>query len=201
MPLPVSGSKIVDPTVFVFDNSNVDAALPTATTTSTGQAVTKITYPEVQLKHTCNHALATGQFTLQRCPRCLGTGVYYDIQFDNAGQVVPIADESKLGQDLEKIILTEVNVFHPEYAANLKKYIGKESGRTIAQIVRKDIIDAVTQIMNYQKTVTQSTREQISSILSIDVSADVDPSKLIYRVRVLTTSGAVKGVDGFIPLV
>ena len=191
----------VDPYVFIFDNSDVAAAIPTASTTSDGQPAIKLSYQDAQLKHICNHTLATGIYSLTSCPRCLGTGIYYDIQFDPLGQITPVTDEYKLAQDLEKIMLTESNIFHPDYATNLKKYIGEASGRKIAQIVRKDIIDGVTRLMNSQKGVTSSTREQISSIISIEVDADVDPTKLIYKVQVLTSSGEIKGIGGSIPLI
>lgn len=121
-----SGATVftASPSSFIVESSPVVADIPAPVTLVSGGGGAN-RFSSVKLKHTCNHALSTGQYTLSTCPRCLGAGIYYDIQFDDIGQVVSVADVDKLAQDLEKIILTEANVFHANYAANLKKYIGK----------------------------------------------------------------------------
>lgn len=153
-------------------------------------------YREPQLKWPCTHYLSGIQHTLGTCPRCLGTGYYYDIKFDAGGLVPQVWDETKLQQELEKITLTEYNPFHPEYGAGLKKRVGQVSVDELKAIIKSDLIDAVYNLVKYQKAEANkgvqdgnfSSRELIDRLEKVEITK-LSATELIFVLHVITVHG------------
>jgi len=172
---------------------------------SRGPVLIRVTpYREPQLKWPCTHYLPNrGQFTLNTCPRCLGTGFYYDLQFDAGGLVPQVWDETKLAQELEKITITDFNPFHPEYGANLKKRVGQVPIDDLKPIIKTDLLNSIFNLMKYQKREANkgvgdgyfSPRELIDEVLKIEIN-NLSPTELNFSVYVLTVEGKELEITG-----
>jgi len=182
----LSDAKIVNPYIFVFASAPfVTSELNTATF-------------DIKLKHICSHQLSTGTFKLSTCPRCLGTGYYYDIKFDALGRPIEVSLEDKLQQALEKLVLTERNDFHSDIAVNLKKWLGNSPISTIQSIIKYELIKGVATLQQNQSTVANlSSRAIISSIDSIEVQ-QIGVDQLQYTIKITTASGFKRNLVGTI---
>lgn len=153
-------------------------------------------YREPQLKWPCTHYCSGTQHTLGTCPRCLGTGYYYDIKFDAGGLVPQVWDETKLQQELEKITLTEFNPFHPEYGAGLKKRVGQVGVDELKAIIKSDLVDAVYNLMRYQKAEANkgvqngnfSSRELIDRLEKVEITK-LSATELYFALYIITVHG------------
>jgi len=161
-------------------------------------------YREPQLKWPCTHYLPNrGQFTLNTCPRCLGKGFYYDIQFDAGGLVPQVWDETKLGQELEKITITDFNPFHPEYGANLKARVGQVSVDELKPIIKADLLNSIYTLIKYQKREANkgigdgyfSPRELIDRVDKIEIT-EISTTELNFAVYVVTVEGRKIEITG-----
>jgi len=161
-------------------------------------------YREPQLKWPCTHYLPNrGQFTLNTCPRCLGTGFYYDIQFDAGGLVPQVWDETKLAQELEKITITDFNPFHPEYGANLKKRVGQVPIDDLKPIIKSDLLNSIFNLMKYQKREANkgvgdgyfSPRELIDSVKKVEIT-EISTTELEFTIYILTVEGKELEITG-----
>ena len=62
-------------------------------------------------------------YTASECPRCLGTGKFWDINLnDGTGKLEIVENENKLKQDLEKIVLEVNNRFHNQRGNVFKNF-------------------------------------------------------------------------------
>jgi hypothetical protein len=172
---------------------------------SRGPVLIRVTpYREPQLKWPCTHYLPNrDQFTLNTCPRCLGTGFYYDIQFDAGGLVPQVWDETKLAQELEKVTITDFNPFHPEYGANLKKRVGQVPIDDLKPIIKSDILNAIFNLMKYQKREANkgvgdgyfSPRELIDSVEKVEIT-ELSATELNFAIYILTVEGKEIEITG-----
>ena len=186
----ISNARIVDP--LHFEYAELTEALDTITRNYN-------TY-DIKLKHTCNHYLNNIQYTLSKCPRCLGTGYYYDAKFNEMGRLIQISLEDKLQQALEKLVLTDENKFHTDVAIGLKKWLGEVPISKIKAIIKYDLMEGIATLKNNQKSIKGlSTRAQISSIDDITVTV-LDIDSLHYVVTITTVSGESTNLEGVIRL-
>ena len=185
-----SDTRIVDSKLFTF-------AEPTEASSTT---TTNYNTFDIKLKHTCSHYLNNIQYTLNTCPRCLGTGYYYDAKFNEMGRLVQISLEDKLQQALEKLVLTDENKFHTDVAIGLKKWLGEVPISKIKAIIKYDLMEGVITLKNNQKRIDGlSPRAQISSIDNITVTV-LDIDSLHYVVTITTVSGESTNLEGVIRL-
>jgi len=151
---------------------------------------------DVKLKHVCNHQVSGIQYRSSTCPRCLGNDYYYDIKFDALGHPIEISDEDKLAQLLEKIVLTELNRFHPEIAVNMKQWIGQVPIDQIKAIIKFDLLKALNTLQVTQEGVINlSTRAQIANVNDIEI-VEIDVDHLQYIVNITTVSGESRALTG-----
>lgn len=185
-----SDASIVDASIFTY--SSIVAATDTV--------ITNYTAFDVQLKHTCNHKLGASQYTLSKCPRCLGKGYYYDIQFNAAGKILEVSLVDKLAQTLEKFVLTESNDFHPEVAINVAQWLGGSPISEIKAVIKFELSKSLMALISTQRGVPNLASEaQIAKVNSIDVYDDVsDPGTLNYGVTVTTIAGGTRILTGSI---
>ena len=152
---------------------------------------------DIQLKHECDHTLAAGQFTLEACTRCLGTGFFFDIKFSETGRPPILSIEDKLIQSLEKMVLTSENKFHENLVVALHDKIGKLID-DVEGAVKYDLIQAVATLKNNQRGVPNlSSRAQIARLDKVSVSRE-DESSLRYIIEVTTVSGEQIELSGII---
>ena len=183
-----SDASIIDSQIFTYA-SVADA---------TDSVTTNYTAFDVQLKHVCNHKLSDAQYTLSKCPRCLGKGYYYDIQFNAAGKVLEVSLVDKLAQTLEKFVLTESNDFHPEVAINVAQWLGDSPISEIKAVIKFELSKSLMALISSQRGIPNLAGEaQIAKVNSIDVYEDVsDPGTLDYGVTVTTISGGTRTLTG-----
>jgi len=187
-----SNAQIIDPTVFTY----------APVTATDADITTNYDAFDIQLKHVCNHNLAAGQFTISTCPRCLSTGYYYDIKFNEAGKSSEVSLVDKLTQTLEKFVLTENNDFHPDVAINIQQWLGEFPISEIKAIIKFELSKGLAALMYAQRDVPNlSSEAQIASIDSIEVFEDTgDPSRLDYAVTITTMAGNLRELAGTIVL-
>ncbi len=186
-----SDAYIVNPHIFTFAN-------PVGVTTSISRDRPNLNVFDIQLKHACNHKLSGGQFTLNTCSRCLGTGYYYDARFNEMGRLIEISLENKLQQALEKLVLTEENKFHKDIAIGLKKWLGETSILKIQAIIKHDLVTGIAVLKDNQKNISGlSSRAKIATIDDIVITvSDIDT--LHYTVTVTTVSGETSNLIGIV---
>ena len=179
-----------DPTTFMYSGSAA---------ASTNNIGTVLNTFDIKLKHDCNHNLTAGQLTLNTCTRCLGTGYYYDIKFDNTGRPPILNIEDKLAQSLEKMVLTSENKFHVNLVTGLNQHIGALVD-DVEAIIRYDLIQAVATLKENQRGVINlSPRAQIASLDDVIVIKE-NESSLRYIVEITTVSGEQVELTGAIAL-
>lgn len=173
-----------------------------ASTSTAGEISVNFNTFNLKLKHTCDHKLSTGAYRLASCPRCLGTGYYYDIKFNDVGKVTPINLTERLAQMLEKLALTDENRFHSQIAINVRKWLGQVPVSEIKAAIKFDIIKSLMIIQENQRGAPNLTGEvQIGRIDSVEVREDLnDPTRLFYIVKVTTISGVERELGGTVTL-
>lgn len=177
---------------FIFNTSG-SASITTNVVTS------NLTAFDLKLKHTCDHILASGAFTLETCPRCNGTGFFFDIQFDKTGHPTILKIEDKLIQSLEKLVLTTENNFHADIILGIHDKIGNQLSDMIG-IIKYGLINGVATMKQNQRGVPNlSPRAQIATLDSIVVDKDT-PTSLRYLVEITTLSGETAELTGSIIL-
>lgn len=183
-------SAWVDPTIFTYEE----------VTTTSANIATNYNAFDLKLKHVCNHTLKSGQYTLNTCPRCLGTGYYFDIKYNEAGKLLKVDIVDKLEQTLEKFVLTEANDFHPEVAINLQQWLGEAPISEIKTFIKFELSKSLITLMETQRGVPNLSNDaQIASIDSIEVFDDPsNPDKLNYTVTITTIAGSLKEFAGTI---
>ena len=182
-----------DPNVFNFVHADLD--------------IVNRNYREPKLRQICNHVLSSGTYTLNTCSRCLGNGYYYDININEHGTVDQVYGVDKLGQDLEKITLTQVgeNKFHLAYGTILTEVHGELTTSTQESLLRQSIIEAVYRLKMLQQLEiengqTFTPEELIDRIDKINFYNTSDPRQLGYRVFVVTVAGNSSVIEGNITL-
>lgn len=186
--------SIANPSVFEFAPSSTDIA--------------RRDYREPKLRQLCNHVLASGTFTLATCPRCLSKGYYYDILINQDGLIAQVQGVSKLGQELEKITITQVgeNTFHISYGTVVNEVFGELTVPGREALLRQSIINAIYRLKTLQQLELENggqfpSAELIDRIDKIDFFTTGDPRQIGYRVYVITVSGTATITEGTIIIV
>ena len=183
--------SVADPTVFQF--------------TGTSTNIATRNYREPKLRQLCNHVLASGTFTINNCPRCLSNGYYYDILINQDGLIDQVQGVSKLGQELEKITITQIgeNTFHISYGTIVNEVFGELTVPGREALLRQSIIAAVYRLKTLQQLELENggqfpSSELIDRIDKIDFLTTSDPRQISYRVYVITVSGVATITEGLI---
>ena len=94
--------------------------------------------------------------TLALCPKCGGTGEYYDLSWNLVnGAIRPVVDLDLLEELVVKGVLTvkEENPFHPNYGTSIVRSIGAPLASPVAvvRLIEKEVSDALANIQIRQK--------------------------------------------------
>lgn len=132
----------------------------------------------------------------ERCPRCEGTYVENDYQFDLDGGIVAIENEDLLTQACLKAVLTVKgsNPYHPGYGATVSNRIGSKNVRSTAAAIREDVINCLSRVKSLQneqrKYQRVSDRERIYRITDVTVRPKADdPTVFFLDITVSNGSG------------
>ncbi len=137
--------------------------------------------------------------TRQLCRRCGGTGVEFDWRIGQGGDVITVADEALLIQELQKDFFTILgsNPFHTWYGTNLLDTIGSKltSGGFVQNLIVSDIYTAFNrwqQIkIQQQDNVGQyvSDKEFPYRLLSVSLQqSQQDPTVIFVNITVQNRS-------------
>lgn len=133
--------------------------------------------------------------TPERCPRCNATYVENDYRFDALGQPILIYNEDVLYQSCLKILLTSIgsNPFHPLYGTRLMDSIGQKRFGDAAVALKAEIQKGLNKVKTIQKQLREyqslSLREQLYSVVSVDVAEGDDPTTFLVSCIVQSASG------------
>lgn len=142
------------------------------------------------------------------CPKCNGTGILNDINFDVNGRLQLVYDFSKLIQDYFKRFYTDKgsNSFDLTEGTSIPGLIGAAQGNTLTleALIKAEVINLLFQIRDKQK-IQQGIQgiglaEQIAQINSIDVRA-VNTTTLQVRIEVLSKSGKIQQIGSIISMI
>ena len=201
------GSGSINSNAYILAYSTADPNSFTVNQVTTQIATQECREPK--LKQTCDHVLSSGRYTLTTCPRCLGTGYYYDMKFNEVGLVEQIIAEDKLAQELEKITLTPIgdNIFHDQYGTLVARSHLTASTREIQEtVLKRSIIDAVLHLKQIQELEISdgspfSARELIARIEKVEILGySTNPTAVQYVVHVRTLSSTLAALRGTIIL-
>lgn len=124
-----------------------------------------------------------------------------DIKIEPDGNLSFVFDNSKLRQDIIKILLTKLgeNKFHPSYGSEIGSIdIGYITDRATLELdLKGSVEEAIRKIMSLQKgqTLKQfvTPAERIVSLLNVDVKRDtIDPR--LYNIFITVQTGALTSV-------
>ena len=156
----------------------------------------------------CDHIDYTGKFwgeqdasgkyiKISGCPKCLGRGYYYDLEWNSAdGNVTQVEDLELLQELCVKAILTKIksNKFHPEYGTSIYDAIATVSSTDyMARLLETEIEKAFgylryRQEMQLQVGQEMSDDELIYSVPHIDFQF-IDERTLKVIMDIVAESG------------
>ena len=149
---------------------------------------------DAKFRHECDHVVGNVKYEEHECPRCLGTGYYYDLKITSSlNDVEVVAGAAKLGQELVKrtLELEEIQkvigqVKSAEFSSRLKA--------ALAGVIR-DTSDSQQQSFlmggDYPDT------ELIDRVEKIDVF-QIEPRYYEFRISLVTRSGRLIEIKDFI---
>lgn len=124
---------------------------------------------------------------IDRCPKCLDSGVVDDIKISSSGDVALIKDEALLLQQVEKFIITRLgsNTFHNWMGTTLQDLTGTKI--TDMDLIRSRVIDQVNSAVDKLRDV-QNQQQAAGRVLTpgeiygrtigINVAKTEDPSTI-----------------------
>lgn len=141
---------------------------------------------------------------LEDCPKCNGTGFYFDWAVDELGQLVKIYDENKLIQDVVKGTYTikGSNPFYLWYGTYFEALIGsKMTGfEQLKLVIAQDVnnfFNNLKDLQNQQARFQQvSDRERIQSLISVAVNMPnaSDPTLVEVSIIFRNKAGNIKEI-------
>lgn len=141
------------------------------------------------------------------CPKCGGSGILNDLNFDVNGRMQLVYDFSKLIQDYFKRFYTDKgsNVFDLTEGTSVPGLIGAAKGDTLTleALLKAEVVNLLFQIRSKQK-IQQSIQgiglaEQVAQINSIDVRA-INATDISIRIEVLSKSGQIQQIGSIISI-
>lgn len=125
-----------------------------------------------------------------------------DLQFDYLGQIRTVVDESKLVQQIGKILLTEQgeNIFEARYGTILHSFIGAPVYEdTTYGLLKQTILDAIGLFIALQQDITNE-HEKIATVESIGTAFNEDNTNCSISVYLSVTNEAAKEVTASISI-
>lgn len=109
---------------------------------------------DIKIFNGCNHVVNEIKYEAGHCPRCFGYNYYYDISFDNCGNVITCNKDIKLQQEVLKIMNDEKrgNLFHPEWGNLLvdSTIVGTKNIDITQQKIKRIVYETIQYLKNIQ---------------------------------------------------
>jgi len=124
-----------------------------------------------------------------------------DIKFERDGLITTVANNSKLRQDIVKILLTKLgeNKFHPSYGSEVGAInIGSVPDQELFELdLQSSVEEAIIKLMSLQKGQARkqflNPGERIISILGVSAERDLADPRL-YSIFITVQTGALTTV-------
>jgi len=150
----------------------------------------------------CDHVLVDGNTLLAdyrnnptNCTRCAGRNVYYDLVFDQMGNIEQVIKTKLLRALAIKAVVTDIgsNPFHPNYGTHISQYIGDAYNEIFEFTIKQEIIDALTILRKRQELQMSLGQvidpdEEITEVTDITMKV-IDGRDYIFYVQVRSASG------------
>lgn len=120
----------------------------------------------------CDHYTGGKQYIVDRCPKCLGKGYYYDIEFDLQGQAKLITGTQKLQQEVLKIINDERgnNLYFSRWGSEIHNLIGSKQDR----LTNSRLQIMVRMSLEYLQLLQQSAQTEYENFSSDEILLGVE---------------------------
>lgn len=109
---------------------------------------------DVKMFTACNHIVNGKKYSQGACPRCYGVNYYYDLSFDNDGQVITSTGGIKLQQEVLKIMNDKKggNKFFKEWGNPIvtENYIGGKNSKAVSERIRMAVYETLQHLKNVQ---------------------------------------------------
>ncbi|MFA5395649.1 MAG: hypothetical protein WC346_06455 [Methanogenium sp.] len=148
----------------------------------------------------CDHVVGnpTQKFTLSKCPRCLGKGVYGGIISNNNGDISTIEGADYLSQSIKKILISKINNRGYGFNYNLLSNVIEP---TSLVVIKREVLRCLVFLQNAQQDdkkrgVGYLPSEEIARIGDVDVKIKAqDPRGVEVRISIFTTNGNLANVS------
>lgn len=154
---------------------------------------------DVKLFCACDHVVDGKMYQDRFCPKCFGKNYYYDLSFNNDGNVITTQGEIKLQQEVLKIMNDAKggNVFFPNWGNLLStdEFIGGKNLKAMDEKIKMIVYQTLQHLKNVQinnqiifENMTEN--EIIEEIEEIKVKA-IPPSGYVVGVKFSNVVGKV----------
>lgn len=124
-----------------------------------------------------------------------------DILFEKDGTISTVVDNSKLRQDIIKILLTKLgeNKYHPSYGSEIGSLqIGQVADQELLELdLESSVRDSISKLIALQKSQTRkqflTPGERIISLLGASVQKD-DSDPRFYNIFISVQTGALTSI-------
>jgi hypothetical protein len=147
-------------------------------------------------KKSCEHRVGDINFTLSTCPRCKGTGRYFDIGFDSRGDIDLVDGGSRLTQDVEKVLLEFVgsNIEDSQWGSMLFAVSQLKDYTLVKGQIVASVIGALRKLRDtiagedFQFTLPATEKIARNGVGDLKVYNDTDPRRLLIQISIVSES-------------
>ena len=140
----------------------------------------------------CDHIVSGQAYKQALCPRCRGVGYYLDIMFDKAGLVVTTTSETKLQQEMLKVLLDEKgsDTFYPYWGSEINSFLGHKKTLVTKSRLEVTIPNALERLKSIQAvaSATDPTMDDTEIINEIQDIQLEDVSATEWKITVQVSS-------------
>ena len=152
----------------------------------------------------CDHYVSGKQYRPDMCPKCYGKDYYFDIGFDDSGQVITTDNEIKLQQECLKVLLDDKtsDLFFPHWGSEISSFIGKkksEATKSRLEMVIRMAIERLKQIQEHEAQTNAHINEK-EIIQNIEYIQLEPLSVTDWRCNIILTNIANDVIDSDITL-
>ena len=120
---------------------------------------------DIKIFTACDHTINGKTYPRELCAKCLGSGVYLDIMFDNTGNAVTTDGNLKLQQEVLKAILDNKisNPFHLPWGSDVYKMPGHKNlpiSKTQLEMFVREAVDYLKKLQLQEATTNTSVTDE-----------------------------------------
>lgn len=146
---------------------------------------------DIKMFTACNHIVNNEKYESSECPRCWGVNYYYDLTFNNEGEIITTEGEIKLQQEVLKIMNDKKggNMFFLEWGNPIltDEYIGKKNSHAMSERIRMAIYETLQHLKNVQINnqiiFNNMTQQEIIEDIEEIVVRSIPPSGYVISIK------------------